>query len=173
MQGVINYEGMNSQTVGKILFVQFQGVGSVNCQLFLSTKILEQTLFKTYSQNLCRVFNIFGCKSDLFQVWFLSDRLKIGFSWNVDQNLAGKPTERSVKCQFLAKIWKFCFSKSLHGGPKLRKYELAHNRRQKLLEEKRTTASYLAPQLKNICYSKVFARGVRDNFTKVIERFKT
>ena len=43
MQGVRNYESMNSQTVWKLFFVKFQGVGSVKCQIF-SVSFLEQTL---------------------------------------------------------------------------------------------------------------------------------
>ena len=132
MQGVRNYESMNSQTVWKILFVAFQWVGLVKCQIF-SVSFLEQTLL--YYAKILRFFFL-GGKSDLFPNFNVVNIQKIEFSWKINQNLGGRPTERE-ELPFLYKNLELFIFKIFAGvNPKLRKYEFSDSL--KLLEELRT-----------------------------------
>ena len=69
---------------------------------------------------------------------------KLGFSWKINQNLGGRPTEMK-ELPFLYQNLEILIFKIFAGGQKLQKYEFSDNRRQKLLEQLLKTAPYLTP----------------------------
>ena len=120
MQGVRNYESMNTQTVWKFFFVKFHGVGSVKCQIF-SVSFLEQTLLYGLQPKFWG-FSPFLRVNQILSKFHCCQQ--IAFSWKINQNLAGKPTERE-ELPFLCKNLELLILKTFAGCLKLRKYEFS------------------------------------------------
>ena len=111
-QGVRIWDNINSQTVWKIFIVEFQGVGSVKCKIFL-LKLQELTPFYDLESKFEFFQHFFG-KIKSFPIFNIFSIPKLGFSRKktkilVNVLLKGKNT---VLC---TKIWEFCLSKIFQG----------------------------------------------------------
>ena len=109
VQWVKNWHNINSKTLWKMFFINFQGVESVKCKIF---SLVSQEL--TTCCDLHSKFSVLvpfsGKNSNLFLFSILST-----FSWKIDKlNLAEGPTEWENP-HFSTKISIYLFSKCFQG----------------------------------------------------------